>query len=82
MSAGFNEHVGEQFSKKLINVQVLYKSMEVGIFQKINKICCMIIKDTRVCTDTYKIVLYIAEVSFWNWGRGPVPHHFFGIFTK
>ena len=48
MSAGLNKHVGEQFSKKLINVQVLNKSMQVESFQKINKICCMIIKDSRV----------------------------------
>ena len=48
MSAGLNKHVGEQFSNKLIKVQVLNKSMQVGIFQKINKICCTIIRDARV----------------------------------
>ena len=48
MSAGLNKHVGEQFSKKLINVQVLNKSFQVEIFQKINKICCTIITDIRV----------------------------------
>ena len=49
MSAGLKKHVGEQFSYKLIKVQVLYKNMQVGIFQKINKICCKVIKDAGVC---------------------------------
>ena len=39
------------FSTKLIKVQVLNKSMQVGIFQKINKICCTIIRETRVAGE-------------------------------
>ena len=43
-----NKSAGRHFSTKLIKVQVLNKSMQVGIFQKINKICYIIIKDARV----------------------------------
>ena len=43
-----NKSAGRHFSTKLIKVQVLNKSMQVGIFQKINKICCTFIRDTRV----------------------------------
>ena len=42
---------GRHFSTKLIKVQVLNKSMQVGIFQKINKICCTFIRDIRVPFD-------------------------------
>ena len=39
---------GRHFPTKLIKVQVLSKSMQVGIFQKINKICCIIIREVQV----------------------------------
>ena len=42
MTAGLDKQVGEQFFNKLTY-------MQVGIFQKIYKICCTIIKDARVC---------------------------------
>ena len=50
MSIDLNKYVGRKISKNLIKVQVLNKSMQVGFFQKINKICCTIIRDVRVIT--------------------------------
>ena len=48
MSIDLNKYVGRKISKNLIKVQVPNKSMQVGFFQKINKICCTIIRDVRV----------------------------------
>ena len=48
MSIDLNKYVGRKISKNLIKVQVLNKSMQVGFFQKINKICCTIIRDVKV----------------------------------
>ena len=48
-----DKSAGRHFSTKLIKVQVLNKSMQVGIIQKINKICCTFIRDTRVDTWNY-----------------------------
>ena len=64
MSAGLNKHVGEQFSHKLINMQVLIKSMQVGIFQKINKICCTFIKDARVLGHVPQRAAKLHDVKF------------------
>ena len=62
------------FSTKLIKVQVLNKSMQVGIFQKINKICCTFIRDTRVTKLQSLYQIRLVRVNILGIGKGYRPN--------